>query len=145
MSDSTFSYRRTSRSLTTALVVAGVLLALWAAWMWLEAAPWLMLVLAVFTLPAVYDLAANPAAGLELRSEELRWYSGRREVQIAHTDIDHVRLDTRLDFSVRASAVLASGRKIRLPFEATPPHRAFEEALEAKGIKVMRYHFQLMQ
>ncbi len=145
MSDSTFSYRRTSRSLTTALVVAGVLLALWAAWMWLEAAPWLMLVLAVFTLPAVYDLAANPAAGLELRSEELRWYSGRREVQIAHTDIDHVRLDTRLDFSVRASAVLTSGRKIRLPFEATPPHRAFEEALEAKGIKVMRYHFQLMQ
>ena len=145
MSDSTFSYRRTSRSLTTALVVAGVLLALWAAWMWLEAAPWLMLVLAVFTLPAVYDLAANPAAGLELRSEELRWYSGRREVQIALTDIDHVRLDTRLDFSVRASAVLASGRKIRLPFEATPPHRAFEEALEAKGIKVMRYHFQLMQ
>jgi hypothetical protein len=140
-----FAYSRTARSLTAGLVVAAVLLALLAAWLWLEAAPWIVAGLALFTLPALYDLAANPAAGLTLTDKDLSWHSGRRHAQVTLDEIDNLRLDTRLDFSVRASVVLRTGRKIRLPFEATPPHRAFEAALEARGVKVMRFHFQLMQ
>ena len=64
---------------------------------------------------------------------------------VAFSEIDHFRLDTRLDFSVRATVVLRSGRKIRLPFEATPPHQAFEDALTARGVTVKRFHFQLLQ
>lgn len=140
-----YSYTRTARSLPAALVVAGVLVALGAAWLWLEAATWIVVVLALFTLPALYDLARNPAAGLRLTETALDWHSGRRAAQVEREEIDHIRLDTRLDFSVRATVVLRSGRKLRLPFEATPPHRAFEAALEAAGLKTVRHHFQLMQ
>ena len=140
-----YAYTRTARRLTAVLVVAAVLLTLLAAWFWLDAATWIVSGLALFTLPALYDLAVNPAAGLTLTHDTLSWHSGRRHAQVTLDEIDNLRLDTRLDFSVRASVVLRTGRKIRLPFEATPPHRAFETALEARGIKVMRFHFQLMQ
>ena len=55
--------------------------------------------------------------------------AAQRDALVALTEVDHIRLDTRLDFSVRASIVLPNGRKIRVPFEATPPHQAFEDAL----------------
>ena len=140
-----YAYRRPARRLLTGVVVTLVLGLLLAAWIWFEAATWLMIVLALFTLPAFFDLVANPAAGLELSGQTLRWFSGRRTAEVPLPAIVHVRLDTRLDFSVRASVVLQTGRKIRLPFEATPPHREFEAALEGAGIKVMRHHFQLLQ
>jgi hypothetical protein len=47
--------------------------------------------------------------------------------------------------SVRATVVLKTGRKIKLPFEATPPHRALETALHARGITTERHHFTLIQ
>ena len=140
-----FTFHRQARSKRLALTLAviwGVLLYLY---LFLDAAPWIVAVLAAFTLPALADLVANPASGLTLTDQTLSWHSGRRSADLDLTEIDHMRLDTRLDFSVRATAVLQSGRKIRLPFEATPPHQTFEDALAARGIKTRRTHFQLMQ
>ena len=140
-----FQFEQRARRPATLLTVLAVLTALWAAWVWLEAATGLVLLFAAFTLPAIVDLIRNPLAGLTLTAEALTWYSGRRTGSVSLTELDHVRLDTRLDFSVRATAVLDTGRKIRLPFEATPPHRQFEAALEAQGVTVKRFHFQLRQ
>ena len=133
---------RNPRTLIALLAVWATLAALW---FWLDAAPWILGFLAVFTLPALYDLLANPVSGLRLDADTLSWHSGRRHADLALSEIDHMRLDTRLDFSVRATAVLTTGRKIRLPFECTPPHQAFEAALNAHGIKTQRHHFQLLQ
>ena len=140
-----YTFERTGRTYGAALVVGAIWIALAAAWLWLEAATWIILGLALFTLPAVLDFARNPASGLHLGTDTLSWHSGRRSAEVALEDIEHMRLDTRLDFSVRATVVLHTGRKIRLPFESTPPHQAFEDALVARDIKVLRFHFQLFQ
>jgi hypothetical protein len=140
-----FSFEQHARNRKTLLIVVGVWAALFAALVWLDAAPWIVVFLWAFTLPAVYDLIRNPKAGLHLDAHTLSWFSGRRAGEIDLSEIAHVRLDTRLDFSVRVTAVLVSGRKIRLPFECTPPHQAFEDALVARGVKTQRHHFQLLQ
>ena len=140
-----YRFDRQGRSLRTGIVVAGLLLALLLAWALLEASPWLMGFLALFTLPALADLIRNPASGLTLDDAALSWHSGRRHASVPLGEIAEMRLDTRLDFSVRATVVLTDGRKIRLPFEATPPHMAFEQALQDRGIRTRRTHFQLFQ
>jgi len=145
MSQPLYQFQRDARRLPTALVVAGVWAVLAAAWFFLGAAWWIIGVLALFTLPALYDLAANPSAGLVLERQRLHWHSGKRHASLGLNEIAHMRLDTRLDFSVRATAVLHTGRKIRLPFESTPPHQALETALQDAGLKVERHHFTLMQ
>jgi hypothetical protein len=140
-----FVFEQQARSRKTLLIVVSIWVALVAAWIWLDAALWIVAFLAAFTLPAVSDLIRNPLSGLTLNNQTLSWFSGRRNGTLELSEIDHIRLDTRLDFSVRVTAVLTTGRKIRLPFESTPPHQAFQNALEARGVKTQRHHFQLLQ
>lgn len=139
-----FSYHRQGRTHAALWAVLAVWALVILAVLYVQAAPWLMGIIALFTLPALWDLYANPAAGLSLDSEGLCWFTGNRDARVAWAEVDHIRLDTRLDFSVRATAVLYSGRKIRLPYEATPPHKAFEAALQARGIRTERHHFSLI-
>lgn len=106
-----------------------------------QAAPWLMALLALVTLPALWDLYSNRSAGLSLDDARLSWYTGRRSAEIALAEIDHMRFDTRLDFSVRVSAVLHNEKRIRLPYEALPAHRVLEAAFEARNVRVERHHF----
>jgi hypothetical protein len=136
-----YTYSRQGRSRTTLWVVLGIWAALIAAILLVDAAPWLMGLIAAFTLPAVWDLWHNPAAGLELDGQGMHWFTGKRSASLDWSDIDRIRLDTRLDLSVRASAVLQSGRKIRLPYECTPPHQRLEAELNARGIRTERHHF----
>jgi len=140
-----FSFRQSARRVSTAITVAAIWTALLAALVFLDAAWWIIAFLLAFTLPALWDLLRDTQSGLDLAPDRLSWFTGSRRADIPLEDIDHMRLDTRLDFSVRASAVLTSGRKIRLPFECTPPHQAFEDALSAHGLQVRRTHFQLRQ
>ncbi|WP_246039868.1 hypothetical protein [Sulfitobacter sabulilitoris] len=140
-----FRYRSRGRNRTTAIAVAAYYGVLVLAIVAVEASVILMAVLALFALPATIDLWRDPRAGLDLDDEGLRWFSGTRHAEVAWGEVGHVRLDTRLDFSVRASVVLADGgRKIRLPYESTPPHKALEAALLARGIAVQRHHFSLI-
>lgn len=136
-----FEYRREARNRLT----LGLLLAIWgallAALLLVDAALWMMLLLAAFTLPALWDYITNPAAGLSLDAEGIAWFSGKRSARLDWSEVAHMRLDTRLDMSVRATAVLISGRKIRLPYECTPPHQRFEADLNARGIRTERHHF----
>lgn len=140
-----FRFQRRHRSLGSFLVLCGVWAALGAAWFFLDAAPLLLVLVGAATLPLLWDLVRNPPAGLALDDKTLSWRSGRHTAEIALAEIAQVRLDTRLDFSVRVTLRLNSGRKIRIPFEATPPHRAFEAALSARGLKTERQHFSLRQ
>lgn len=140
-----FTYHAQGRSLRAAVIVLVIWLGLLFLWLRLDAHPVIIAGLALFTLPACWDFVTDPASGLTLSDDTLNWYSGKRRAEVALAEIAHLRLDTRLDFSVRASVVLHTGRRIRLPFESTPPYQAFEDALQARGIKTLRFHFQLFQ
>ena len=140
-----YSFARHGRSravvVTVALVWGGLVLG----WVLLDVIGWILAFVALFTLPALWDLWRDPTSGLTLSETTLGWHAGRRSVRLRLDEIDHVRLDTRLDFSVRATAVLKTGRKLRLPAESTPPHHQFEAALQDRGVRTQRHHFTLMQ
>ncbi len=94
-----FVYRRAGRSTTALYVVVGVWFVLGALVVLVDAAPWLMGLIGCATLPAIWDLWKNPQAGIELSPDTLEWFAGPRDGQVRLSQIDHVRLDTRLDFS----------------------------------------------
>lgn len=139
------TYAATGRSMRTAVVVALIWLAVLAAGVFLAMSSWIMAFMLAFTLPALWDLISNPPSGLALDEDRITWFSGKRHAEVALDEIELVRLDTRLDFSVKVTLILKTGAKIRIPFEATPPHVDLENALTARGITVQRHHFQLMQ
>ncbi|MEM6373773.1 MAG: hypothetical protein AAF727_13470 [Pseudomonadota bacterium] len=139
-----FSYETSGRNRKTLVVLLVVWAVILAAVFALEASLWLAGLIGLCTLPAAYDLIAARRSGVRLDGAGLGWFAGKRTGQIAWERISHIRLDTRLDFSVRASAVLVSGRKVRLPLESTPKPDTFEEALTDRGIKVERHHFSLL-
>ena len=104
---------------------------------------WAALGAILFTLPALYDLISSRRSGLVIDAAGVSWFSGQRNGSVVWSQISHIRLDTRLDMSVRTSLVLITGRKIRLPLEATPPAATFEKLLTESGVKVERRHFSL--
>lgn len=141
MGTESFSFTRTGRS-RAAVIAVGLTWALClAGWIHYDAAPWIVGAVLACTLPALWDIWRGTMAGTRLTDHRLSWHSGRHLMDLDIAQIDHVRLVTRPDLSVRAAVVLASGRKLRLPAEATPPHRAFEAALHARGIRTERHHF----
>ena len=136
-----FRFRRTGRNRATLLSVLSIWAALVAAIVLVDAAVWLMGIIALVTVPAVWDLVANPPAGLDLTTKELTWFSGRRTGQLARGEIERIRFDTRLDLAVNARVHLVTGTVMRLPIEAVPPYKRFCDALDQAGIRHERHHF----
>ncbi|THH39029.1 hypothetical protein E4Z66_05585 [Aliishimia ponticola] len=141
MTPAPYRFTRAGRSWTGVVSVAVVWALVAAAWLRWDISPWIGAVLLAFTLPALWDLWRGTTAGLRLDDSGLHWHSGRRAGHAALDEIAHMRLVTRLDLSVRAAIVLTSGRKLRLPAEATPPAQDFEAALTTWGITAQRHHF----
>jgi hypothetical protein len=139
--DTAFEFTRQGREPRTVVVLILVYSVLLAAIIAIDAAWWLMAALALLTLPALWDLWKDPSAGLRLDRQRLDWHSGRLNGTLVLSEIDYMRFDTRWDFSVRVTAVLNTAKRIRLPDEALPSHRAFEAALDARGIRVERHYF----
>ncbi len=131
---------RTQRAVLTLICVYALLIGLV---ILLNAAWWLMALLALPTLPALADVLKDTSAGMELTDKALRWHTGKRQGEIELSDIDRFRFDTRWDFSVRVSAVLKSDKRLRLPDESLPPHKQFEEILNQAGFAVERHHFRV--
>jgi len=138
---SLYSFTRRSRGARTLAILAVLWAGLLALVILFDAVWWLVGLLALTTLPAIWDVLRNHSAGLSLDRQELRWHSGKRHGELNAEDIAYFRFDTRWDFSVRVSVVLNSDKRIRLPDEAIPPHRVFEIALRDSGYRVERHHF----
>ncbi len=138
-----YHFRRQGRSLALILALAAWFSGLVALSLFAEASPWLTALLALPTLPGLYELALNPQSGLDLTPNELRWFSGSRHETVPLKRIARLRLDTRLDLSVRATLILTSGEKLRLPQPAMPPVDALMQACEDHDIVHERHHFSL--
>ena len=136
-----FTYRAIGRNWTTLIVTLSVWVVLAFLLLRVEMAPWLAMIVFLFTLPAVYDLISARASGIIVNRNQIAWYAGKRDNSAAASLIDHIKLDTRLDLSVRCTLVLSSGQKIKVPFEACPNHRALETQLHAHGYTTRRQHF----
>lgn len=140
----TYTFRRQGRSWSTLIALGAAWLFLAVGWAVFDAALLLVAFLFVLTLPAAWDMYSGRSAGADLRSDSLDWFSGPHSMSIPLEQIDHVRLVTRLDLTVRAAVVLKNGNKLRLPAEATPPSDAFETALAEAGLRSERHHFTFL-
>lgn len=144
MTDGDLRFRRRNRSPRAIAILAGLYVLLAAAYFGIDAAWWIVALVLLLSLPAVWDIVADTSAGLTLDRYELAWFSGKRSGRLALAEIDRMRFDTRWDLSVRVTAILATGRKIRLPYDALPPHRDLEAAFELRGIRVERHMFTIL-
>lgn len=139
----TYRFERRGRS-RTALIATLSIWGLLGGLTWAYAlSPWIVGGVVLFTLPAVLEGLWDARAWLSLTDTDLSWQSAGRDVRLPLAMIDTVRLDTRLDFSVRVTLCLADGRRLRLPPACTPPHRQFEAELQARGVTTRRHHFSL--
>lgn len=129
------------RTLGALLVLLLAWLALLTLWFALMASVWIVGALMILTIPALLDFATGRRAWLRLDDGMLCWGSGRAEGEVSLARIDHVRFETRLDFSIRVRLVLEDGRRIALPQDSLPPHPKLQEALAARGIRTTRHHF----
>lgn len=134
-------YVRHARSPRNLALLAAIWAGLVAAVVLFDAAWWLIALFALPTLPLLFEILSDRRAGLDLDATRLSWFSGRLDGAVALDEIAQVRLDTRWDFTVRATLYLHSGKQVRLPQECLPPHRRFEEILTARGLVVVRHHF----
>ncbi|PYG29929.1 hypothetical protein [Pelagimonas varians] len=123
-----------------------ILIALWGGlicmWVFLSAAPWIVALLLLATLPAAWEFMTAKQASFCLTPTTLTWQSGRSEGEIAVAKITSVRLETRLDWSVRVK-ILVPGKRIVLPHDCVPPHQELETALQALGVSTSRHHFTI--
>ncbi|SDE17619.1 hypothetical protein [Ruegeria marina] len=134
-------YVRHARSPRNIAILIAVWAGLSALAVFFGAAWWIIALGALPTLPLLWDIVADRQAGLDLDDSRISWFSGRMTGVAELGEIDHVRLDTRWDFSVRATLCLKSDRQLRLPQECTPPHRDFETVLKDRELTVVRHHF----
>ncbi|MEM1004982.1 MAG: hypothetical protein AAF496_11320 [Pseudomonadota bacterium] len=136
-----YTFRRQNRNSRTVVILIAVYAALLTLIIVFDAAWWLVGLLSVATLPAVWDILQDSSAGMSMEADQIAWYSGKRQGHINLQEIDYFRFDTRWDFSVRVSMILTTGKRVRLPDESLPPHRTLEKILENAGFTVRRHHF----
>lgn len=136
-----YSFSRRGRSPATMLAAGGWLAGLLVLWLGLGTMLWIVILLALPVLPALFDLIRNPLSGLKISGGRIEWFSGGLAASAELSEIERVRFDTRWDFSVRATLILHSGKRIRLPQEATPPYAEADAAFQARAIRTERHHF----
>ncbi len=141
---SDFEFNRHNRDGRTVAILIIIYSGLAGLVVFLDAAIWVITLLALATLPALLDVIHDTTAGVALEGAELRWHSGKRHGQINLAEVEKFRFDTRWDFTVRVSAVLKSGKKLRLPTESLPNHRELETLLINAGCTVERHHFRVL-
>lgn len=139
-----YSFTRRARSPRTLIALGLWWAVLAAAYFIVHASEWVVLILGMFSLPAVYEIGANSVSGLEIDGKRIAWHSGTRGGHLPRGQLKSVRLDTRLDLSLRMTLETHQGGKVRLPYECVPAAAEIEAALTAQDIPYARHHFTLM-
>lgn len=139
-----YHFKRSARSAQALIFVALWWLVLALLYILVNAAPLIVITLGVASLPALIDIAKGGAAHFQITESDIKWQSGRRTGQLTRASLKSVRLETRLDLSLRMTLVTHLGDKTRLPYECVPPASQIEAALGAQKIPFERHHFTLM-
>lgn len=128
---------RTLGALAVALVILAYLYSI-------GTVTWVLVVMGLFVIPAVFDVLRNPQARFELTDTMIEWQSTTQHAQVPLSRLQKARFDTRLDMSVRVTFTLIDQSKMRIPQDTLPPHRILEAALKDHGIKTERHHFRVL-
>ncbi|MGR3504061.1 hypothetical protein [Pseudaestuariivita sp.] len=139
-----FTFARPARTQRNAVIVLGVVFVLLMLRVLLDAAWGFLILGALLVLPAVWDMALNRVATLELDASTLRWNAAGQRGTVPLDEIKKVILDTRLDLSVRMSVDTTDGARFRLPSECVPQKDVIGAACEAQGLRVERNAFALL-
>lgn len=131
-----------NRATFVALGIAWGLIAL--AWLVFGAAPIVVALATLATLPALWDLITARRSGVTVTERQITWFAGPHEDALDLTQIDFAQFHTRLDFSVRVKLLTVAGPILRLPSEATGPAKPLAAALQARGVTVEHRHFALL-
>lgn len=137
MSES-FTHRRTSRNITSYVMVAFAIVALLVLVFGLQAHPFIVALFGVLIAPAIWSIVANTEAELTIDDASISWQVGARGDRVDFDDIDYVRARTALDLSQRVAVFRNSGPKLYIPGPCLPSGRQLDEALEARGVTVKR-------
>ena len=105
---------------------------------------WIVTLVALISLPAALDVLLNVRSSLDLDDERLFWKNRSQEVTIPLFEIEKVRFDGRIDLSTRVTIVLRDGRKLRLPYDALPPHKELESELQSRDVRTERNAFTVL-
>lgn len=139
MAEVLYHYERRGRSARTIAALVAVWAGLVLIWLGLGASVWVIGGLALFTLPALWDVLRDSRSTLTLSDGQIAWdaafSSGVR------CDVDHVRLNRRFDGSMKVHLVHIGGATTRLPPDVVPPVDAFEAALAQAGLPAQRHPF----
>ena len=136
-----FTFERRGRTSTAAFVIAGLYIVLIAAMLLLNVSAWIVGIVFLFTIPAVWDLANDTRSGLTLSENDISWFHGKNSATIELAEIKRFRIDLRMDRSVKFIAELKSGRKIRLPQPSTPPLSDLERELTLRELPFRKNPF----
>lgn len=105
---------------------------------------WIVVLVALISLPAALDVLLNVRSSMDLDDERLFWKNRSQEVTIPLFEIEKVRFDGRMDLSTRVTIVLRDGRKLRLPYDALPPHKELESELQSRDVRTERNAFTVL-
>lgn len=141
---SAYRFTRSARSPRAVALVALWWLGVLVLYLVLDASKVIVLIMAAASLPALYDIGANASSELRISNAAIEWRSGRRGAQLPRGQLKSVRLDTRLDLSLRMTLLTHQGGKVRLPYECVPKAQDIERALQEHDITYERHHFTLL-
>ena len=139
-----FSYERRGRSIVTAILLAVIYAILAIGMIFLSLSQWLVGIVFVFSLPALWDLISDVRSGMSITAQDVSWYHGKNSTTIPLADIKQFRIDLRMDRSVKLTIELENGRKIRVAQPATPPLAELETTLPKAGIPFRKNPFSLL-
>lgn len=100
---------------------------------------WIAVVMAAFTLPALWDVIRDSQSSIEVWPNRITWNAAFSDGDVS--DINEVRLNRRFDGSMKVILVHIGGKTTRLPPDIAPPVAAFEAALDEAGIAHQRHPF----
>jgi hypothetical protein len=141
---SIYAFKRSARSPRAVGFVALWWIVLFALYLFFNAVPVIILGLAIVSLPALIDIGKGATSELQITQSDISWRSGRRAAQLPRGQLKSVRLDTRLDLTLRMTLITYQGSKVRLPYECMPPAQQIEAALKDQDILYERHHFTLL-
>ncbi len=139
-----FHFERNARTSRTAAALIAWWVGLALLYLLVQAHPGILAGLLLLSLPAVYEFGANASSSLAFTEDEISWRAGRQGDALPRSGLKRVRLDTRLDLSVRMTLERHQGRDIRLPYQCVPPMTTLEAGLKAANLPYVRNNFSLI-
>lgn len=134
-----YTFEKRGRTPFTVFALLAIWGGLFLIWLGLGASIWVIGGVALFTLPAFWDVIRDSRATLTISKGRIAWdaafSSGDR------SDVDHVRLNRRFDGSMKVLLVHVGGATTRLPPDVVPPVEALEKALAKADIPTQRHPF----